>query len=146
MRWQHTVHHEVIWRCWETGHGAVIQHRRSFSLRLPSTTTTTSELRLITTRLLFVPNLLAQHGSSRITREPALPDHDVRHKVILQSSALRSQSLTGVKDHSTNLFVQAKNVILNVSEMEAKVREATNEDPWYAHLKLSICCISPLCS
>ena len=25
---------------------------------------------------------------------------------------------------------QAKNVVLNVSEMEAKVREATNEDPW----------------
>jgi epsin len=27
---------------------------------------------------------------------------------------------------------QAKNVVLNVSEMEAKVREATNDDPWYA--------------
>ena len=27
-------------------------------------------------------------------------------------------------------WVQAKNVVLNVSEMEAKVREATNEDPW----------------
>ena len=26
--------------------------------------------------------------------------------------------------------VQAKNVVLNVSEMEAKVREATNDDPW----------------
>lgn len=25
---------------------------------------------------------------------------------------------------------QAKNMVLNVSEMEAKVREATNEDPW----------------
>lgn len=25
---------------------------------------------------------------------------------------------------------QAKNVVFNVSEMEAKVREATNEDPW----------------
>jgi hypothetical protein len=25
---------------------------------------------------------------------------------------------------------QAKNVVLNVSEMEAKVREATNDDPW----------------
>ncbi|KAG6909291.1 hypothetical protein DXG01_001235 [Tephrocybe rancida] len=28
-------------------------------------------------------------------------------------------------------YNQAKNVVLNVSEMEAKVREATNEDPWY---------------
>jgi len=28
-------------------------------------------------------------------------------------------------------FVKAKNIVLNVSEMEAKVREATNEDPWY---------------
>lgn len=25
---------------------------------------------------------------------------------------------------------QAKNVVLNVSEMEAKVREATNDEPW----------------
>ncbi|RDB14631.1 hypothetical protein Hypma_016305 [Hypsizygus marmoreus] len=29
-------------------------------------------------------------------------------------------------------YNQAKNVVLNVSEMEAKVREATNEDPWGA--------------
>ncbi|KAG6841019.1 hypothetical protein C0991_002567 [Blastosporella zonata] len=28
-------------------------------------------------------------------------------------------------------YNQAKNVVLNISEMEAKVREATNEDPWY---------------
>lgn len=26
--------------------------------------------------------------------------------------------------------LQAKNIVLNVSEMEAKVREATNDDPW----------------
>jgi epsin len=26
--------------------------------------------------------------------------------------------------------IQAKNVVLNVSEMEAKVREATNDEPW----------------
>ena len=26
--------------------------------------------------------------------------------------------------------IQAKNVVLNVTEMEAKVREATNEEPW----------------
>jgi len=25
---------------------------------------------------------------------------------------------------------QAKNVVLNVSEMEAKVQEATNDEPW----------------
>lgn len=28
------------------------------------------------------------------------------------------------------MLTQAKNVVLNVSEMEAKVREATNDDPW----------------
>ena len=27
---------------------------------------------------------------------------------------------------------QAKNVVFNVSEMEAKVRDATNDEPWYA--------------
>jgi epsin len=28
-------------------------------------------------------------------------------------------------------YNQAKNAVLNVSETEAKVREATNDDPWY---------------
>jgi epsin len=31
----------------------------------------------------------------------------------------------------TVLTHQAKNVVLNISEMEAKVREATNDDPWW---------------
>jgi epsin len=31
----------------------------------------------------------------------------------------------------TILTHQAKNVVLNISEMEAKVREATNDEPWY---------------
>ncbi|KAI0027536.1 ENTH-domain-containing protein [Vararia minispora EC-137] len=31
-----------------------------------------------------------------------------------------------------SMYNQAKNVVLNVSEMEAKVREATNDDPWGA--------------
>jgi hypothetical protein len=33
-----------------------------------------------------------------------------------------------VRTHAS--MTQAKNVVLNVSEMEAKVREATNDDPW----------------
>lgn len=33
--------------------------------------------------------------------------------------------------HLDTKSLQAKNVVFNVSEMEAKVREATNEDPWY---------------
>lgn len=37
----------------------------------------------------------------------------------------------------TILIHQAKNVVLNISEMEAKVREATNDDPWC--VKLSCC-------
>ena len=28
-------------------------------------------------------------------------------------------------------YNQAKNMVLNLSEMEAKVAEATNDDPWY---------------
>lgn len=31
-------------------------------------------------------------------------------------------------------YNQAKNMVLNVSEMEAKVREATNDDPWYVSI------------
>jgi hypothetical protein len=27
--------------------------------------------------------------------------------------------------------LKAKNVVLNISETEAKVREATNDEPWY---------------
>lgn len=34
----------------------------------------------------------------------------------------------------TTLTHQAKNVVLNISEMEAKVREATNDDPWCVKL------------
>ena len=30
----------------------------------------------------------------------------------------------------TSYYNQAKNMVLNIPEMEAKVREATNEDPW----------------
>lgn len=28
-------------------------------------------------------------------------------------------------------YNQAKNAVLNIPEMEAKVREATNDDPWW---------------
>lgn len=30
-----------------------------------------------------------------------------------------------------SFYTQAKNYALNISEIEAKVREATNDDPWY---------------
>lgn len=29
-------------------------------------------------------------------------------------------------------------MVLNISEMEAKVREATNDEPWYVFLQLSL--------
>ena len=44
--------------------------------------------------------------------------NQVREPVLLVSL-----SLTGC--------AQAKNVVFNVSEMEAKVRDATNDEPWY---------------
>lgn len=31
-----------------------------------------------------------------------------------------------------SFYTQAKNYALNISEIEAKVREATNDDPWGA--------------
>ena len=31
-------------------------------------------------------------------------------------------------------YNQAKNMVLNLSEMEAKVAEATNDDPWYVSM------------
>ncbi|PPQ66389.1 hypothetical protein CVT24_007218 [Panaeolus cyanescens] len=49
----------------------------------------------------------------------------------------RLESLTNTLANITmydikSMYNQAKNVVLNVSEMEAKVREATNDDPWGA--------------
>ncbi|KAL6304442.1 hypothetical protein BKA93DRAFT_784005 [Sparassis latifolia] len=49
----------------------------------------------------------------------------------------RLESLTNTLSQITmydikSMYNQAKNVVFNVSEMEAKVREATNDDPWGA--------------
>jgi epsin len=44
------------------------------------------------------------------------------------SSTLSNITMYDIK----SMYNQAKNVVLNVSEMEAKVREATNDDPWGA--------------
>ncbi|EDR13640.1 epsin domain-containing protein [Laccaria bicolor S238N-H82] len=44
------------------------------------------------------------------------------------STTLQNITLYDIK----SMYNQAKNVVLNVSEMEAKVREATNDDPWGA--------------
>ncbi|KAF9499095.1 ENTH-domain-containing protein [Pleurotus eryngii] len=49
----------------------------------------------------------------------------------------RLESLTNAVSQITlydikSMYNQAKNVVLNVTEMEAKVREATNDDPWGA--------------
>ncbi|KAF9568749.1 ENTH-domain-containing protein [Agrocybe pediades] len=44
------------------------------------------------------------------------------------SSTLQNITLYDIK----SMYNQAKNVVLNISEMEAKVREATNDDPWGA--------------
>ncbi|WVQ82095.1 hypothetical protein IAT38_004223 [Cryptococcus sp. DSM 104549] len=49
---------------------------------------------------------------------------------LIESLAKQAQQITmyDVKSY----YNQAKNAVLNVSEMEAKVREATNDDPWGA--------------
>ncbi|KAJ8453499.1 hypothetical protein ONZ45_g19693 [Pleurotus djamor] len=49
----------------------------------------------------------------------------------------RLESLTNSLSQITmydikSMYNQAKNVVLNVTEMEAKVREATNDEPWGA--------------
>ena len=36
-------------------------------------------------------------------------------------------------------YNQAKNMVLNLSEMEAKVAEATNDDPWYVPVPMLRC-------
>lgn len=40
------------------------------------------------------------------------------------------RSSTQLSHPCLTAILQAKNVVLNVSETEAKVREATNDDPW----------------
>ena len=71
--------------------------------------------------------LAARHGPPRVSRKCALPDHHVRHQVDVQPGKLRAMRTDcgWVPDRS-----QAKNVVFNVSEMEAKVRDATNDEPW----------------
>ncbi|KAG2009808.1 Epsin-3, clathrin recruitment and traffic between the Golgi and endosome [Coprinopsis cinerea AmutBmut pab1-1] len=49
-------------------------------------------------------------------------------KIESLSSTLANITMYDIK----SMYNQAKNVVLNVSEMEAKVREATNDDPWGA--------------
>ncbi|KAF8817054.1 ENTH-domain-containing protein [Phlegmacium glaucopus] len=48
------------------------------------------------------------------------------------SSTIQNITLYDIK----SMYNQAKNVVLNISEMEAKVREATNDDPWGASSSL----------
>ncbi|KAJ3518180.1 hypothetical protein NLJ89_g14 [Agrocybe chaxingu] len=49
-------------------------------------------------------------------------------KIESLTNTLQNITLYDIK----SMYNQAKNVVLNVSEMEAKVREATNDDPWGA--------------
>ncbi|KAH6912582.1 epsin-3 [Coprinopsis sp. MPI-PUGE-AT-0042] len=49
-------------------------------------------------------------------------------KIESLSSTLSNITMYDIK----SMYNQAKNVVLNVSETEAKVREATNDDPWGA--------------
>ena len=80
--------------------------------------------------------LAARHGPPRVSRKCALPDHHVRHQVDVQPGASHARccARNGTQDRPTSL--QAKNVVFNVSEMEAKVRDATNDEPWYVYLPL----------
>ena len=36
------------------------------------------------------------------------------------------------------MYTQAKNYALNISEIEAKVREATNDDPWCVFVQANV--------
>ena len=65
------------------------------------------------------------HGSLRSPRKHPLADYSLRHKKCLQSGVENAVSVT-----SSLRMTQAKNVVLQVSEMEAKVQEATNDEPW----------------
>ncbi|KAF6755839.1 hypothetical protein DFP72DRAFT_895352 [Ephemerocybe angulata] len=49
-------------------------------------------------------------------------------KIESLSTTLSALTMYDIK----SMYTQAKNVVLNISEMEAKVREATNDDPWGA--------------
>jgi hypothetical protein len=56
-------------------------------------------------------------------------------RIITRSAILFAIIEWVVSKRSTDdACVQAKNIILNVSEMEAKVLEATNDEPWYVFL------------
>ena len=51
-------------------------------------------------------------------------------KTMYNQVKLRFMSISAYLILTSSSPIQAKNVVLNVSEMEAKVREATNDEPW----------------
>jgi hypothetical protein len=53
---------------------------------------------------------------------------------------MRPQKSQSGGDERRSLFVPtcASNALLKYTEMEAKVREATNDDPWFVEAMLSV--------
>jgi epsin len=72
-----------------------------------------------------------------VPSDPAAPAAQTPAQLLTSVTMDRLESLAGQLSQITmydikSYYNQAKNVVLNVSEMEAKVREATNDDPWGA--------------
>jgi hypothetical protein len=59
---------------------------------------------------------------------PSAGDYHVRHQEHRQQGECYTIPLPTAE--LTNDELQAKNIVLNLSEIESKVREATNDDPW----------------
>lgn len=56
-------------------------------------------------------------------------DHNASWALTMAAELAQQASQMTMYDVKT-YYNQAKNAVLNVSETEAKVREATNDDPW----------------
>ncbi|POV99153.1 hypothetical protein PSTT_13974, partial [Puccinia striiformis] len=65
-------------------------------------------------------------GSPAIQSEKSTPKKPKMDKIEALGSSIAQISLYDIKSY----YNQAKAVVLNYTEMEAKVRDATNDDPW----------------
>jgi len=79
------------------------------------------------------------HAKNRTTSRRALEPISTDHSVGRSHASLQPRSHAGLAKQASQItmydvksyYNQAKNMVLNLTEMEAKVRDATNDEPWY---------------
>lgn len=94
---------------------------------------------LLPSRCYFIPDHSSLRSSSALRAfGSSTPPPPIPRYTIFPYSSLRPSPIAELAKQAQNLtmydlksyYTQAKNMVLNISDMEAKVREATNDDTW----------------